>query len=188
MGNIDANLSQRKYQRGRTPEGAKLPKGVKAVTSIKPGETKKMSFYQLTADVAAAGTASSPKSEQQLKEEVEVTDGSESNESDRHLKYSLVLVDLPGFGFAFAKEEKAKEWNDLMNHYLLERRTLKRILLLLDARHGFKLVDFEFLEALQEGLKQQNSSSGEEDKNEGGRRRKVTVLLLGGDSSFWMTW
>lgn len=172
-GNIDANLSQRKYQRGRTPEGAKLPKGVKAVTSTKPGETKKMSFYQLTADVAAAGTASSPKSEQQLKEKVEVTDGSESNESDRHLKYSLVLVDLPGFGFAFAKEEKAKEWNDLMNHYLLERRTLKRILLLLDARHGFKLADFEFLEALQEGLKQQNSSSVEEDNNEGGRRRKV---------------
>lgn len=172
-GNIDANLSQRKYQRGRTPEGAKLPKGVKAVTSSKPGETKKMSFYQLTADVAAGGTSSSPKSEQQLKENIEVADDSVSKGNDRDLKYSLVLVDLPGFGFAFAKEEKAKEWNDLMNHYLLERRTLKRILLLLDARHGFKLADFEFLEALQEGLKQQNSGSGEEDNNEGGGRRKM---------------
>ncbi len=175
-GNIDANLSQRKYQRGKTPEGAKLPRGVKAVTSSKPGETKKMSFYQLTADVAAGGGAasSSENEQQQLKKEVKVTGDSESSENDRHLKYSLVLVDLPGFGFAFAKEEKAKEWNDLMNHYLLERRTLKRILLLLDARHGFKLADFEFLEALQEGLKQQNSSSsGEENNTGGGRRRKM---------------
>ena len=174
-GNIDANLSPRKYQRGRTPEGAKLPKGAKAVVSDKPGETKKMNFYQLTADVAV-GTPSSSENEQQLKEKVTVTDESEAisevNENDRHLKYSLVLVDLPGFGFAFAKEEKAKEWNDLMNHYLLERKTLKRILLLLDARHGFKLADFEFLQTLQEGLKQQNSSSSEEENNEGGRRRK----------------
>ena len=172
-GNIDANLSPRKYQRGRTPEGAKLPKGAKAVVSDKPGETKKMSFYQLTADVAVGEPSSSSENEQHLKEAMTVTGGNEANSKANDLKYSLVLVDLPGFGFAFAKEEKAKEWNDLMNHYLLERKTLKRILLLLDARHGFKLADFEFLQALQEGLKQQNSSSSsEEENNEGGRRRK----------------
>ena len=172
-GNIDANLSPRKFQRGRTPEGAKLPKGAKAVVSDKPGETKKMSFYQLTADVAVGEPSSSSENEQHLKEAMTVTGGNEANSKANDLKYSLVLVDLPGFGFAFAKEEKAKEWNDLMNHYLLERKTLKRILLLLDARHGFKLADFEFLQALQEGLKQQNSSSSsEEENNEGGRRRK----------------
>ncbi|KAK1733260.1 EngB-like GTP-binding protein [Skeletonema marinoi] len=180
-GNIDVNLTPRKYQRGRTPEGAKLPRGVKAVTSDKPGETKRMSFYQLTADVAVGGALSgSENNEGEVKEQVKVadddkaaTDGEAANEIDRHLKYSLVLVDLPGFGFAFAKEGASEEWNDLMNHYLLERRTLKRILLLLDARHGFKLADFEFLEALQEGLKQQNSiSSSEEDNTEGGGRRR----------------
>ena len=36
-----------------------------------------------------------------------------------------------------------------MHHYLLERKSLKRILLLLDARHGFKQTDFEFLKELQ---------------------------------------
>jgi len=179
-GNIDVNLTPRKYQRGRTPEGAKLPRGVKAVTSDKPGETKRMSFYQLTADVAVGGALSgSENNDGEVKEKVKVaddkaaTDDKAANEIDRHLKYSLVLVDLPGFGFAFAKEGASEEWNDLMNHYLLERRTLKRILLLLDARHGFKLADFEFLEALQEGLKQQNSiSSSEEDNTEGGGRRR----------------
>jgi len=181
-GNIDINLAPRQFQRGRTPEGAKLPKGVKAVTSDKPGETKQINFYQLSADVAVASTPCNSEDEAKVKGKVvKVRDdnheaGSETNENnDRHLKYSLVLVDLPGFGFAFAKEEKAKEWNDLMHHYLLERKTLKRILLLLDARHGFKVADFEFLETLQEGLKQQNnSSSREEDNNNesGGRRKK----------------
>lgn len=192
-GNIDVNLSPRKYRRGQTPEGAKLPKGVKAVTSDKPGETKRMSFFQLTADVAVAvggeGEGASSLSSSSENDVQEVKRGqakkatgdideaavskATNEEKDRNLKYSLVLVDLPGFGFAFAKEEKSIEWNELMHHYLLERRTLKRILLLLDARHGFKVADFEFLEALQEGLKQQNnSSSSEEDNNEGGVRRK----------------
>lgn len=39
-----------------------------------------------------------------------------------------------------------------MHHYLLERDSLKRILFLLDARHGFKKADFDFLEELQDGL------------------------------------
>lgn len=39
-----------------------------------------------------------------------------------------------------------------MHHYLLERKSLKRILLLIDARHGFKKSDFEFLGDLQDGL------------------------------------
>jgi GTP-binding protein len=67
------------------------------------------------------------------------------------------LVDLPGYGFAFAKEERTKEWKELMHHYLLERRSLKRILLLLDARHGFKQTDFDFLGSLQDGLLEKNA-------------------------------
>ena len=39
-----------------------------------------------------------------------------------------------------------------MHPYLLERRSLKRILFLLDARHGFKKTDFDFLGDLQDGL------------------------------------
>uniref|UniRef100_A0A7S2RWQ0 Uncharacterized protein n=1 Tax=Eucampia antarctica TaxID=49252 RepID=A0A7S2RWQ0_9STRA len=42
-----------------------------------------------------------------------------------------------------------------MNHYILGRgkKSLKRVLFLLDARHGFKKTDFEFLESLQHDLK-----------------------------------
>jgi len=134
-GNTDENLSPRQYQRGGTPDRTKLPKGVKAEASSKPGQTKELSFYQLTADV--------------------VTDNDSYDETEKNIsggKMSLLLVDLPGYGFAFAKEERTIEWKNLMHHYLLERRSLKRILLLLDARHGFKKTDFDFLGDLQDGL------------------------------------
>jgi GTP-binding protein len=160
---------------------------VKAITSDKPGETKRMSFYQLTADVPVSNNNSAPPADGVLVEK-DVVAADEKKEQQQqqqqYLKYSLVFVDLPGFGFAFAKEEKTKEWNELMHHYLLERRSLKRILLLLDARHGFKKADFEFLDMLQEGLmmknqqEQNNSSQNEEEKSSGGgggggRQRKM---------------
>ncbi|KAL7519598.1 hypothetical protein ACHAWX_004357 [Stephanocyclus meneghinianus] len=143
-GNTDESLNPRKFQRGRTPQGAKLPKGVKAITSHKPGETKELSFYQLTADVIL-----------QTADDANNENGGKKSKAPVS-KMSLLLVDLPGYGFAFAKEERTKEWQDLMHHYLLERRSLKRILLLLDARHGFKQTDFEFLSNLQDGLVQKN--------------------------------
>ncbi|KAL7426071.1 hypothetical protein ACHAXH_000530 [Discostella pseudostelligera] len=133
-GNTDENLSPRQYQRGGTPDRTKLPKGVKAEASSKPGQTKELSFYQLTADV------------------VTENDSYDETEKDNFGKMSLLLVDLPGYGFALAREERTIEWKNLMHHYLLERRSLKRILLLLDARHGFKKTDFDFLGDLQDGL------------------------------------
>ena len=132
-GNTEESLSPRKFQRGGTPDSTKLPKGIKAMTSSKPGQTKELSFYQLTADVVSDVSLSQGKSE-------EIG------------KMSLLMVDLPGYGFAFAKEERTIEWKNLMHHYLLERRSLKRILFLLDARHGFKKTDFDFLGDLQDGL------------------------------------
>jgi GTP-binding protein len=132
-GNTDESLSPRKFQRGGTPDSTKLPKGIKAMTSSKPGQTKELSFYQLTADVIS-------------------DDGHSHGKVEEIGKMSLLMVDLPGYGFAFAKEERTIEWKNLMHHYLLERRSLKRILFLLDARHGFKKTDFDFLGDLQDGL------------------------------------
>lgn len=132
-GNTDESLSPRKFQRGGTPDSTKLPKGIKAMTSSKPGQTKELSFYQLTADVIS-------------------DDGLSHGKVEEIGKMSLLMVDLPGYGFAFAKEERTIEWKNLMHHYLLERRSLKRILFLLDARHGFKKTDFDFLGDLQDGL------------------------------------
>lgn len=48
----------------------------------------------------------------------------------------LSIVDLPGYGFAFAQDEKKEQWATLLQDYISTRTALKRIYLLIDARHG----------------------------------------------------
>jgi len=50
----------------------------------------------------------------------------------------LMLVDLPGYGYARAPRAEIDAWTDLVNGYLVGRPTLRRICLLIDARHGAK--------------------------------------------------
>lgn len=68
------------------------------------------------------------------------------------LHRQLSLVDMPGYGFALAKAEVIQNWANAMKVYLEERRTLKRLLLLLDGRHGFKQIDREFITYLEASL------------------------------------
>ena len=58
------------------------------------------------------------------------------------------LVDLPGYGFAVAGKKTTKQFQNLGRDYLRGRVNLKRVYLLIDARHGLKAVDTEALDAL----------------------------------------
>ena len=60
----------------------------------------------------------------------------------------LRLVDLPGYGWAKASKTTVKKFQDLGRDYLRGRVTLKRVYLLIDARHGLKKVDDDALKAL----------------------------------------
>jgi GTP-binding protein len=53
----------------------------------------------------------------------------------------LMLADLPGHGFARAPKAKVDAWTRLVNAYLKGRPPLRRVLLLVDSRHGLKAVD-----------------------------------------------
>ncbi len=57
----------------------------------------------------------------------------------------LMLADLPGYGFAQAPKEKVALWTDFIKLYLKGRPTLRRALVLIDSRHGFKAVDREIM-------------------------------------------
>ena len=64
------------------------------------------------------------------------------------LDEKLRLVDLPGYGFAKVTRQTADQFQNLGRAYLRGRPNLKRVYLLIDARHGLKTVDDEALEAL----------------------------------------
>jgi GTP-binding protein len=62
----------------------------------------------------------------------------------------LRLVDMPGYGFAKAPPKVAEQWRRLVRDYLRGRVVLRRLLLLIDARHGVKPVDAEMMAMLDE--------------------------------------
>jgi len=61
---------------------------------------------------------------------------------------SHYLVDLPGYGFANAPVAVVAKWQALLKSYLSGRATLRRVFLLVDARHGAKAVDEEIMSLL----------------------------------------
>lgn len=62
----------------------------------------------------------------------------------------LMLVDLPGYGFASRSKSERKEWAELIEHYLLERSTLRAAAVLFDSRRGMEPDDADALELITE--------------------------------------
>jgi GTP-binding protein len=60
----------------------------------------------------------------------------------------LMLVDMPGYGYAAAPKSKIAAWTALIDAYLAGRANLARVYVLLDARHGLKPPDVAILHAL----------------------------------------
>jgi len=60
----------------------------------------------------------------------------------------LVLVDMPGYGYAKAAKPAIAAWNATLRAYLAGRPALKRLCLLIDARHGLKGNDIEMMAML----------------------------------------
>lgn len=62
----------------------------------------------------------------------------------------LRLVDLPGYGYAKVSKKDRHQWSYLIHDYLTQRSSLKRLFVLIDARHGCKDNDQEFFHYLDE--------------------------------------
>ena len=62
----------------------------------------------------------------------------------------LMLVDLPGYGYAAAPKKTVDAWTGLIEDYLRGRRQLKRVCLLIDGRHGIKEADRRAMEVLDQ--------------------------------------
>ena len=62
-------------------------------------------------------------------------------ERESSLMPEIALVDMPGYGYAKAPKDQVASWNALIHDYLRGRPTLKRVFVLVDARHGLKASD-----------------------------------------------
>ena len=60
----------------------------------------------------------------------------------------LMLVDMPGYGFARESKSKIEAWSDLVRRYLKGRVPLRRVCLLIDSRHGPKPPDLSMMSLL----------------------------------------
>ncbi len=60
----------------------------------------------------------------------------------------LMLADLPGYGYARAARSEVRSWTGLTMDYLRGRPSLRRVCLLIDARHGVKPADEEVMARL----------------------------------------
>jgi GTP-binding protein len=60
----------------------------------------------------------------------------------------LILVDMPGYGYARASKDIKADWQGMMFDYLRGRPTLRRVMLLMDARIEFKQADHDVMDLL----------------------------------------
>ncbi len=61
---------------------------------------------------------------------------------------NLRIVDMPGYGYAKAPEDKVRQWTKLVHQYLTGRATLRRVYVLVDGRHGPKDNDLTVMNEL----------------------------------------
>ena len=97
----------------------------------------------LTGQKGLARTSNTPGRTQELN--FFVPDGYSGGEDDMP---PLAIVDMPGYGFAKAPKAQVDAWTRLVFDYLRGRVTLKRVYVLIDARHGIKKNDEEVLDLL----------------------------------------
>lgn len=103
-----------------------------------------------------------------------------------NLGEQLMLVDLPGYGYAKVSRTDTKKWGILIDAYLRERPNLMRCCVLIDSRHGVKDTDRQMVQMLDNYsmpallvlTKTDKASKAEREKAE------ASALLLAQQSAF----
>jgi GTP-binding protein len=91
-----------------------------AYTSKRPGKTQQLNYFSVN-------------DKPDLKRELRYGDDLGKQARDRDCFY---IVDLPGFGYAQVPQEVRQEWSTLLESFLGQRKSLKVVFHLVDARHG----------------------------------------------------
>jgi GTP-binding protein len=90
----------------------------------------------------------------------------------------LLLVDLPGYGYARASKTEVQRWTALIDSYLKGRPQLRRVLLLIDSRHGLKDIDLRVMAQLDEAAVSYQIVLTKADKPKPGELATMTTKIL----------
>ncbi len=85
----------------------------------------------------------------------------------------LFIVDMPGYGYAKAPKSQVKGWTQLIHDYLRGRPQLKRVMLLIDSRHGLKSTDREIMTLLDKAAVSYQAVLTKADKPKAGNLGQV---------------
>jgi GTP-binding protein len=85
----------------------------------------------------------------------------------------LYAVDMPGYGYAKAPKTLVAGWTQLIHDYLRGRPQLKRVMLLIDSRHGIKQSDREIMSLLDKAAVSYQAVLTKADKPKAGDLSKV---------------
>ncbi len=91
----------------------------------------------------------------------------------------MALVDMPGYGYAKAPKSLVKRWQALVRDFLRGRACLRRVFLLIDARHGLKPHDLEAMDLLDEAAVNYQVVITKADKIKPPAREKLLEELRG---------
>jgi GTP-binding protein len=77
---------------------------------------------------------------------------------------AFYFVDLPGYGYAKVSRQEMSGWKRLAESYLLERPQLRRVVLIVDSRHGATELDLQMRQWLRTHGKQFLAVASKADK------------------------
>lgn len=66
-----------------------------------------------------------------------------------NIEDELIFVDVPGYGFAKVSKQELEKWGDMMEHYFSTRKTLKKVILIVDFRHKPSAQDVQMYDYLK---------------------------------------
>lgn len=85
-----------------------------ARTSPKPGKTQLINYFEI------------------------------ESRDDENKNQTWNLVDLPGYGYAKVAKDVRKEWEHIIEHYMVKRKNLAHVFVLVDGRHTPQKSDLDF--------------------------------------------
>lgn len=88
---------------------------------------------------------------------------------------TMMMADLPGYGYARAPKDMVKQWTGLVNSYLKGRVQLRRTCILIDARHGLKDSDRTVMTMLDEAAQPYQAILTKSDKIKASALEKLRI-------------